>query len=585
MAKREYFQLSDLSGGINPNRPPMDIALNQAAESMNLRLTDLGNLQSRSGIQDLGVTLPANCQGLGAWRDEQTVLFSQILVASDGKIFRIDLSTQSLVEIYSGLDPSAPVSFTPLPKLTLISNGSDAPLQYDGVQVTSLGVEAPTSAPTETANSATGNLDGEYSYVYTYFTSGGRESTQSPSITVTTSLEVVQLSATPSSDPKVTSIIWYRRNPGSAVFLRVGTGPNTSAPLQDFGNALQPITVPVASGMPSSEIKVFASFAGYTFGATDTEVYWSQPLNPDAWNPLDVTAPPFASADKIQTIFAYEDNLIILGRRNIVVLAGQGGDWVLRRLDTEVGVVSPRAWALVPGGFVFLSSQGLFSFPSNGELAPQISIELLSMSEAERLTAVMAYVPEERGIWLATSQRFYNISLINQAVFPYDLRVGYVLQGGRTGAQLPVMVSSTKLYQYGSATDDGDPIDVKWVSKIMREIGAIELTKSFRRVMVWATRKPNQELKIRFRSDNFFYEATLNPPASTGTTFWNQFNWNQANWAAPLKLSNVTQLPPNVSQNRSVQVEVLASADRDFLLSPPITLEFRSSNRFLDAAF
>ena len=70
----------------------------------------------------------------------------RILAAGEGKIYEFNESKGSLVCIKDGLNQDAVVHFATFGDVCIITNGVDAPLKYDGVQVTSLGGNPPSTA-------------------------------------------------------------------------------------------------------------------------------------------------------------------------------------------------------------------------------------------------------------------------------------------------------------------------------------------------------------------------------------------------------------------------------------------------------
>jgi len=116
-------------------------------------------------------------------------------------------------------------------------NGTDAPQMWDGTNLTTVGITAP-SFPPITEEYAEGHLNGTFEYKITY-ASAVCESNGSPaSIPITVSNKTVKVTIPVSSDSKVTKRKLYRTQDSGATFFYLTTiEDNTSTAFYDTGYA------------------------------------------------------------------------------------------------------------------------------------------------------------------------------------------------------------------------------------------------------------------------------------------------------------------------------------------------------------
>lgn len=582
MAKREYFRISDLSGGLNLDTNALLVADNEAVDIRNFRLDKLGSLVSRQGYARYNDASPGNVLALGRWRNPTNPNTNVVLVAlSDGSLS--GMVSGSWTQLLTGLDTSAEGEFVPVRDVTIYANGVDSPVVFDGTDAYTLGLAAPSSAPS--VSSTTGTLDGTYGYAYTYYsTSRGIESNASDTSPITLSTEGADVDVVASTDSSVDKIRVYRTTAGGSTPLLLDEVSNVTATYTDDGSGSLVITLAPTTNDQPPALEHVAYLQGYTFGSIDGTLYWSKPYQPDYWPALYSTEVPFEGNDTIVALWSHRDTLLIFGRQNIILLSGSSGEWRLSRVDVDQGAVNSRCILEVEGSLVFLSKDGLRTFPNMAAFAPKLTRTLAQHSRADLEDAAAVYVPEERSIWVSVDDRTYTVHLPNQAISVYSFATRQFLAGGDSGFELPLFIDSTggHVNQYGDTyLDLGEAINVVWRSKVYA-LTDPELTKFFRRIGTFASTGSTSTITITIADRGSQSVTVPLDSVSSGTqTYWDQFDWDEAYWSSEGVSYFIASLPASALFGRTIQVTISGSISGETEIVSPVTFEYRTANRFL----
>lgn len=595
MAKAQLFRLEDFSGGYNPDVPPQLIGDNQATDILNFRLDQVGSLVSRRGVEPWGNAGPPpyDILAIGALRDPVMPNNSIVVIASDSGDLYTSLSGNSWASpgSWKPATPGGNPRFLSAQDVVFVTSGVGSPKVLDSVGVLSdLGVSAPTSAPGAAVASGGSLAVGDFEYVYTVVrTSDGAESNPSPRVPVITAGGNLSVTLTLPAAATGTTRNVYRTdaNSVSGVLKFLGSFGTSTSITDDGSTATSDLAPPVDHDPPPS-LEFLAYYGGRYFGAIGNKVYWSYPLNSAYWPGLNVTTVPFQGNDQVQALVAFQDSLLILGKRNTLLLSGTQddastmGSWQIIRLDTEIGLTAPNAVAELGSQLVFLSDDGLRVYPGFSPLAGHIQRELTAIPYSKKRTAAMLHVPEERSIWLCVGEQTYVIHLPNQAVTFYDIPFTCSLPGGRQGNDWPLFSNGASVLQYGTVEIDAGAasIPVKWVSK-MFQIGLPESVKFFRRIGAFATKGSGTNVTITVRDRGEIFTVNLSQVSGLGESHWNEFNWNQASWAGGGLAYFIATLPGHRLLGRNMQIEIRAEVTQHTEVSPPISLLYREANRFL----
>lgn len=582
MAKRKYFRIPDFSGGLNLDMHEALIADSEATRIMNFRLDERGSLLSRQGSRRfVGPQSSSDLLVLGRWRDSDDVSVYHVLAAnSAGELVRVNPGTDDYDTLYTGLSGESG-EFSQVRDLLIYSNGSDRPVRYDGSDAKTLGVDAPGPAP-NLSTVASGSLTGTFEYAYTYVDSvTGSESSVSPSESVSPSGEDVTVSVTLPSQDRVDTIRIYRTVDGGSTLLRLAEMDANQSEFTDDGSApLLSLSAPTNHGVPS-EFEYTAHLKGYTFGVSGTTLYWSKALDEDAWPSVNSTTVPFEGGDSATGMVAFQDTLLIFGHNNVLLLAGSGGSWSISRADVNLGLTNARAVAQVGGSLVFLSHDGIRTFPGFKSFAPKIN---RTLSQLDLSDATMAYVPQERSVWLSVDGRTFVVHVPTQTATEYSFTSVSFLSGGKDGVSVPLWVDSDSrlVLEYGGPTDSGDAIGLLWQSKLF-QMDSPETTKFFRRLGAYATSGSTSVVSVTVGDALNAYTVTLRPGGTTSESYFGEAQFGQDTFSSEGITYFVGALPTSALIGRTMQVVVTAQAIKETEVIPPLTFEYREANRFLGA--
>ena len=588
MSQRQRFRITDFSGGLNPDQHPLDIQPNQAQEILNFRLDKVGSLTTRRGWTELiegGHS--STIQAIGRWTDgtDQSVVSQVLIKDSDGEIHRANWGAETFNELLTGLSGSGADAgvFTSGQNILTYTNPTDGVVQYDGTEFKEVGIEAPVAAPNLVVTS--GDLDpGSYQVAYTYYDSTTQsESNPSPvgdiGLMDPTGIRVDFVAPT---DSRVTHYRIYRTVTEGVILLRAAEVDVSAVNYTLTSSDTLTLEAQFDNNLPPVNFERMAYVKGYWFGSRGNTIYWSKPFNVDAW-PFDQnTQVPFEGNDVITALVPYQDTLLVFGRTNLVLVAGSGGLFSLIRQDTDLGTINQQTVTDVDGTLIFLSYQGLRTFPNYQVVAPQIDRVLAAGNFVDTRDSSVLHVPQERAVWVADRDRTYTIHLPTQAVSAYTITGVRWLEGGRNGIAFPLFVpfDSGDILQYGGETDGGNPIVFRWISKVF-SLDNPEHVKAFRRIGAWATIGSEATVTVTIADEMAEHVVPLQAVGDFSEIFWDQFNWDEANWTSESAGYFIAALPANTLLGRTLEIRVAGEADTFSQLIAPISLEYRESDRFL----
>ena len=596
MAKAQFFRITDFSGGYNPDVSPHSIQDNQAVDIMNFRLDQVGSLVSRQGTLEWGDPTEgvSPLSAIAALVDPAVPNNSHVVVVlNTGDIMSSASGTawSSRGRTVGSGDPAGVPRALAAQDSLYIATGVATPVKLGLTgDAESAGVSPPASAPAASAVSGGSLAGGTYRYAYTVVrTSDGTESNPSPDVSAVASGGDLSITLTLPAAATGTTRNVYRTdvNSVSGVFKLLGNF-GTSTSVTDDGSVATSDLAPPFDHDPAPNLEHMAYYGGRFFGAIGDKVYWSYPLNAAYWPALNVTTLPFLGNDRVQALVSFQDALLIFGRRNTLLLTGAQddgstmGSWQVVRLDAEIGLSSPDAVAELGGQILFLSDEGLRTYPGFQIVAPQIQRELTTLGYGEKASARMGYVAEERSAWLAIGDKTYVIHLPNQAVTFYDIHPGQMLSGGRTGNDHMLYLKGTAVRQYGGteAENGATPIALSWKSKLF-QVGMPESVKYFRRIGAFASKGTGAGVTITVRDRGEMFTVSPSQVSGLGEARWNEFNWNESSWAGGGLAYFTAALPAQRLSGRSMQVEIRAEVTQSTEVAPPISLLYREANRFL----
>ena len=595
MAQKQAFRITDFRGGLNPDQNAHQIADNEAASIKNFRLDQDGSLVSRNGYDHyLSLTAANDILTIGRWSDGKIDPTAEVLGMDDaGNLLRWNAVGPALDTILAtGTARTKRGEFVPVTDKVIYCDGEDTPIWYNGTTAAPLGLAAPSAAPALTAiNSGTGALSGTYQYVYTYYDTGeGWESNPSDSASVSPVDADVTVDVVASTDTGVDQISIYRTVAGGSIFLFLGTTTNTTGTYTDDGTDTLIALAVDYRNTPPLDYERMAYHKGYMFGAIGNTLYWSNSLNIHGWPSFNSTDIPFEGNDEIVALVSHQDTLVIFGTKNIITVAGAGGNWTLIRQDVSLGALSHTAVTEVMGQLLFLSHDGLYLFPQMQKFAPKLARSIATTAEIGHSSASLVYISEQNAVWLSLNNQTWVITLPSQAISLYNFYMYYPLQGGTDEFEFPIWVGAENytdtsrliLMQYGGYDDDGSDILISWKSKIF-QLANPEFTKFFRRIGAFATSGATATVTITINDQ-------ANPPytvalASAGETenpsVYGTAVFGTDSWSFEGLSYLIAALPAVQLHGRTFQISINGSVSSRTELIPPVTFQYREANRFL----
>lgn len=596
MAQRQAFRITDFRGGLNPDQNAHTLADNEAVEVLNFRLDKDGSLVSRNGYDNyLSLTHSADLVAIGRWSDGKVDPTTELLAMDDaGKLLKwnpVGPAIDTLLD--TGVASNVRGQFLQVENKVLYVNGAQAPIWYDGTTAAPLGVAAPSAAPTVAVVApGAGGITGDYQYVYTYYDStyGWESNPSSASATAVATNDDIEVGVVASTDPEVDQIKIYRTTDGGATFLYLATISNATTTYTDNGtDTLTAIEVSYLNGTPE-DFEHIAYHKGYLFGSIGDTLYWSNALDIHGWSALNSTDVPFEGTDEIVALVSHQDTLLIFGSKNVLTLAGNSGNWTLIRQDVSLGALSHTAIVEVFGQVLFLTREGIYTFPGFSLFAPKLTRQISSLNENGLSSASLIHVPDQKSIWLALNDQVWVITLPNQTLSRYNFYGSYFLGGGEDGLSYPIWIqatnytdtSRTKLMQYGGYDDEGADITVSWKSKIF-QLANPEATKFFRRLGAFASSGSGASVTITINDqENPPYSVSLSSAAAgAAESVWGTAVWDTALWSFEGLAYFIGALPAQTLIGRTFQVAINADVNVRTEIIPPITFQYREANRFL----
>jgi len=435
MIQTELLRIAGFRG-INVRASKFLIPDSAAQEIVNFVFSEEGVLTTIGGHTRWNATSlgPGKIQG-GVWF-RKTGAPPELIIAHQGKLYKGDPDFKTFTEIYTGLDTEALVEMLPYRDLLYIVNGVDRPLKWDGSNVTLMGLDAPTTAPTATDSGVAGNLNGTYSWKVT-FVSPTHESHGSPaSNTLTVTNKQVNLSNIPvSSDPQVIKRRIYRTLAGGTVYKFVGEiNDNTTTTFTDnVADSSLGVDIPVDKDPPprGAFLEVFKNRLWMSgVAGQPNRLFFSEYFEPEAWPLHYYVDLPLAQGDRITGLKTLGDVLVVYSRRQPVIVLGETPfDFVVRRTFAHVGPETHRSIIRIENTHLFFSQYGIYAFDGatarllSDDISPiirDIPQETLKnvaavYYEKKKQARFAVHLPQHRA---STTDRFNNSELI------YDLRTG-----------------------------------------------------------------------------------------------------------------------------------------------------------------
>jgi len=280
-----------------------------------------------------------------------------------------------IIDLGSGSVGSIP-DFAQVDNTLFFANGVVAPRAWNGSALSTAGPSAKSPTPTASVNTATGQLNGSYSWKLVSV--DGAETRSAGSVTsniIQLQDEQSNLSWSADSDTDITGYELYRTTgTGTTFYFVTFIDGRTTVAYTDNASDLDILANRVnqehgdapASGSYFCEPHKQRLWWGRT-NANPRRVFWSDPGLPDQVgvnNYLDFTDQSSVGDIVTGMVGDFEGMLVVFCERSIWTVSGTGQivsdimDWTRTKSNAVVGAVSQRSVVTVPAGAVYTNSSG-----------------------------------------------------------------------------------------------------------------------------------------------------------------------------------------------------------------------------------
>lgn len=469
MPDRELLRVTNFRG-LNTRVNKFLLPDGAAQRAINFVFDEEGALAVIEGFRKWNATSLGATPIQGGIRFYRTGSTPQFVVVHGGNVYVGDDVAQSFTQIYTGLDSTAATHLLPYRDLVFILNGVDRPRKYNPAatpQVSLMGLDAPTAAPTAADSGTAGNLNGTYTWKVT-FVSPTMESNGSPaSNTLTVTNKQVTLTNIPvSSDPQVTARRIYRTLAGGTIYKFVGQIPdNTTTTFTDnVADSALGADIPIDKDPPPAG-KIAEVFKNRVWMAGvpgfPRRLFFSEYFEPEAWPPTFYVDLPLDQGDEITGLKVLGEVLVVYGHNRPLVILGESPfDFVVRRTFANTGAESNRAIVAVENTHIFLSRFGIYAF--DGAIARLLTDDItptfrdLDSTKFHQAAAVYND-PKKRVHFALYIPEFAALNeTTNTGELLYDLRTGsWTMSTKKIGFYIPATGPGDKSELYFTSPSTG----------------------------------------------------------------------------------------------------------------------------------
>lgn len=388
------FELNDFSKLLSSHINPYLIEPGAAIEARNLRANKTyGELTKRSAMDTYGTCGASKVTGLHRYYktngDQYTICSRSTLIRSDYN------NNKTFVTIMDELTDGARWSFETFRNVTIMADGTDPTLKYDGHTLTTANTDAARTAgilaaelgaPFAELNTGA-NLDAAawYQYRIAHYDGSVYYYSTARSNPILTGADVhnIYLTDVPLGPPGTTTRYIYRTD-GAATraaveadttFKLVGTIADNSTlvfadttadgsvatPTWATASAGSNITPPVGKFVIIHKESVFlANNPTYT-----SDVYWSYPSRKDIFNSADYEPIRENDGDEI-TCLKNQSGVVVVCKTNtimkIITLSSDDTQWQVMGPYSSIGCQAPYSADNTPKGIAYLAKDGIYIF-------------------------------------------------------------------------------------------------------------------------------------------------------------------------------------------------------------------------------
>lgn len=296
-----------------------------------------------------------------------------LLSGATGQLGRISTSGV-YTSVTTGLASGTAPDFAVAQDLCFFVNGTDRK-KLRGTTLEEFGIEAPSTAPTIAQGAVSGNFDGTYEARVTFYNANTTaESSAGPTSTaVEISSADIDVSAIPvSADAQVTGRKVYIRNTSTMAnfFLAATIANNVDTTVTLTGSDTDLVTTGPdtdSNDRPPATVKYLTWHNNRMFAADDSQLYYSNSEEPEAFDAEAVEPISPEDGQKITGLAAIENVLIIFKERSMWGLFGfSPNEWVLRLISPTIGCTSFRSIISHEGEIYWWSREGLCKWSGSG---------------------------------------------------------------------------------------------------------------------------------------------------------------------------------------------------------------------------
>lgn len=395
----QTYVLDNFALGLDWASPPDRLSPMSIYDAKNLNLTSYKSLEKRGGMTKHYATAYVSGQKILDIYEYAGPSATRTLVASNTATeAKVGYYSSGWNDLKTGLTKNTRFYFATHNEYCFVTNGVDANFKIRNDTVYTVGIVAPTAAPTVAAGALTG-LTGTYEYVYCYKRSAaiGPEHRSNPSPVSTAVLVIgqdVSITYAASADPQVDKIEIYRTldltdSDGSTQYYLVTTVNNANGTYLDstVDDSLTSICLTTNTVPPKSyfcalhkDRMIYANCPLETDG--DSLFMYSEIGRPESCPSINYQYFDRKDGQEITGIASLPDYLVIFKKNKMAALEGDFSKWYT--ISATTGCIAPWAIVTFQDKIMFLSAEGWKV--TDGRSVQDVSKRLISLNRSQYIS-------------------------------------------------------------------------------------------------------------------------------------------------------------------------------------------------------
>jgi len=381
---KQQIRIPLFDGGLNTKYTDVSMPLNQSPDLQNVVFDDYGAVATTQGFQKVNATGIASSaiEGLHSYvknSGERTLLAvcDRSLYSESGGVF--SQVTGSTNVYTAGVD----VKIVTVNDYAYLSDGYANPYKYNGGELTTIGVPAPTIGEASAASTGAGVLTGSYRYALTGINASGNEGEYALITPTAVSASSGQLTLTgipvsPASAGVDSKYLYRNTSTVGGIYYRVTALTANQTSYVDNNADANLVTLMPADNGTMPKCKYMVEYRGRVYAAGELanpmRLYYSDALEPETWKSTNFVDIGDGDGFPISGITAYGNSIVIhkndgRGQGSIWLLyvadstgTADSSNWYLTKSPSAYGTQSDKAMDFFNNVLFFLNKSGGYAF-------------------------------------------------------------------------------------------------------------------------------------------------------------------------------------------------------------------------------